>query len=70
MDSVKSEPCYNLELQFTGKWPFYGNFPFYSFVKFHGNKMWEPQHDSVIPKSMSIPGLIAQSAADPGSHIS
>ena len=28
------------------------SFPYNSFVKLHGKKIWEPQHDHVIPKSM------------------
>ena len=28
------------------------SFSYNSFVKFHGKKIWEPQHDIVISKSM------------------
>ena len=30
----------------------YGMFSYNTFVKFHGKKIWEPQHDSVISKSV------------------
>ena len=29
-----------------------GHFPIICFVKFHGKKIWEPEHDPVITKSM------------------
>ena len=49
-----SEPCYKGTIlqrnyrKMTIKWPFSYNF----FVKFHGTKNWEPQHDRVISNSM------------------
>ena len=50
MDRVISDPCYKGTIlqrnyrKMTIKWSFSYN----SFVKFHGTKIWEPQHDHVI----------------------
>ena len=54
MDRVISEPCYKGTIlqrnyrKMTIKWSFSYN----SFVKFHGTKIWEWQHDRVISNSM------------------
>ena len=32
------------------------SFPYNSFVKFPGNKNWEPQHGHIISKSLFIKG--------------
>ena len=34
------------------------SFSYNSFVKFHGTKIWEPQHDCVISKSMLYQGVL------------
>ena len=55
-----SELCYKGTIlqrnyrKITILWSFSCN----SFVKFHGKKIWEPQHDSVISKSMFSQGVI------------
>ena len=49
MDCVISELCYKGTIlqrnyrKMTIKWSFYYN----SLVKFHGTKIWEPQHDLI-----------------------
>ena len=54
MDCVISELCYKETIlqrnyrKMTIKWSFSYN----SFVKFHGTKNWEPQHDRVLSNSM------------------
>ena len=54
MDRVICEPCYKGTIlqghyrKMTMKWSFSYN----SFVKFHGKKVWEPQHDRIISKSV------------------
>ena len=54
MDRVLSESCYKGTIlqkkyrKMTIKW----SFSYISFVKFHGKKNWELQHDRNISKSM------------------
>ena len=56
MGTAISESCYKGTIsqrsyrKMTMKWSFFYN----SFVKLHGKKFWEPQHDHVISKSMLI----------------
>ena len=45
-----SEPCYKGTILLRN----YYN----SFVKFHGKKIWEPQHDQVISKSVLYRGVL------------
>ena len=59
IDCVITESCYigtflqRKNRKMTIKWSFSYN----SFVKFNGKKIWEPQHDHVISKSVLIKGM-------------
>ena len=54
MDHVISELCYkgtNLHRNYR-KMTMLWSFSYNSFVKFHGKKSWQPQHDSVMSKNI------------------
>ena len=48
MDHVISEPCCKGTILQRN----YSHFPIFPFLKFHDEKIWEPQHDCVISKSV------------------